>query len=230
MKRKIEVVMSVILLVAAAAAAPKSAHYVMNMKAEKAKTCICIDSGHGGDDPGKVGAQGAKEKDINLQIALKLKEQLEEQGLEVVMTREEDTDLADEGASSRKASDMQNRVKIVEEADPAVTVSIHQNSYTDSAVKGAQTFYYGESAEGKALAEILQESLIQNLDPSNRRAAKANESYYLLKKTPTPTVIVECGFLSNPEEEQKLQDGDYQEKIADAICMGLLTYLRQREN
>ncbi len=226
MKRRIEIIMAVVLLAAAAAAAPRSARYVMNMKAETTKTCICIDAGHGGSDPGKVGTQGTKEKEINLQIALKLKDRLEEEDIEVVMTREDDADLADAGASSQKVSDMRNRVKIIEEADPAATISIHQNSYTDSSVKGAQTFYYGGSAEGKLLAETLQESLIQNLDPSNHREAKANESYYLLKKTPTPTVIVECGFLSNPEEESKLQEEDYQDSIVDAVCEGLLSYLQ----
>ena len=109
-----------------------------------------------------------------------------------MMTREDDADLADKKASSQKVSDMRNRVKIIEDADPVVTISIHQNSYTNSSVKGAQTFYYGESAEGKLLAETLQKSLIENLDPANYGEAKANESYYLLKKTPTPTVIVEC--------------------------------------
>lgn len=146
--------------------------------------------------------------------------------MKVVMTREDDADLADKKASSQKVSDMRNRVKIIEDADPVVTISIHQNSYTNSSVKGAQTFYYGESAEGKLLAETLQKSLIENLDPANYREAKANESYYLLKKTPTPTVIVECGFLSNPDEELKLQKEDYQGKIVDAICEGLLAYLR----
>lgn len=222
--------MAVVLIVAAAVVAPRSARYVMNMKAEAAKICICVDAGHGGDDPGKVGMEGTKEKDINLQIAQKLKERLEKEGIEVVMTREKDEDLSDENATSQKVSDMRNRVEIIEKADPAVTISIHQNSYTDSSVKGAQTFYYGESVEGKALAEALQESLIQNLDPTNHRAAKANESYYLLKKTPTPTVIVECGFLSNPEEEIKLQNDEYQNQIVEAICEGLLTYLDERSD
>lgn len=226
LKRRIEIIMAVVLLAAAAVIAPRSARYVMNMKAEMAETCICIDAGHGGDDRGKVGTQGTKEKEINLQIAIKLKKRLEKEGMKVVMTREDDADLADKKASSQKVSDMRNRVKIIEDADPVVTISIHQNSYTNSSVKGAQTFYYGESAEGKLLAETLQKSLIENLDPANYREAKANESYYLLKKTPTPTVIVECGFLSNPDEELKLQKEDYQGKIVDAICEGLLAYLR----
>ena len=222
--------MAVVLIVAAALIAPKSARYVMNQKVKSEKYCICLDSGHGGDDPGKIGVGGTKEKDINLQVALKLKEKLEKAGFEVVMTRETDTDLAEEGASSHKVSDMRKRCEIIEETKPVMTVSIHQNSYTDSAVKGAQTFYYGESAEGKALAEVLQAKLVEKLDPSNHRTAKANESYYLLKKTSTPTVIVECGFLSNPEEEKKLQEEKYQEQVADAVCEGIKEYLEDTKS
>lgn len=151
--------------------------------------------------------------------------------MEVVMTREDDISLAEEGASSAKVSDLKKRVEIIDGADAALAVSIHQNSYTDSAVSGAQVFYYGDSAEGKLLAEALQQNLIDNLDPSNTRAAKANESYYILKKTSIPTVIVECGFLSNPEEEALLSDEAYQEKIVEAVYEGIVDYLgRNTEN
>ncbi|MCC8029599.1 MAG: N-acetylmuramoyl-L-alanine amidase [Lachnospiraceae bacterium] len=183
---------------------------------------------HGGDDPGKVGVSGTKEKDINLDIAIKLRDALEELGYEVVMTREEDESLADEDAESVKVSDLKNRVALIEETAPALAVSIHQNSYTDSAVSGAQVFYYGDSAQGEALAEALQRSLIENLDPSNTRAAKANESYYILKKTSVPTVIVECGFLSNPTEEALLGAEDYQVRLVEAICGGISDYLGLR--
>lgn len=216
-----------VILIAAAAAAPRSVRYVMNMKAQKEDICICVDAGHGGGDPGKVGVSGVQEKDVNLRIALKLKTALEKEGYRVVMTREDDTDLADDGAGSRKVSDMRNRCERIREAGPALTISIHQNSYGDSSVKGAQVFYYGSSTEGKALAEALQESLIRVLDPDNHRAAKANESYYMLKKTSVPTVIVECGFLSNPEEEADLQNSDYQEKVVKAVCDGVKEYLSQ---
>lgn len=186
---------------------------------------------HGADDPGKVGVSGTEEKDLNLEIALQLKDYLVEQGMEVVMTREDDISLAEEGASSAKVSDLKKRVEIIDGADAALAVSIHQNSYTDSAVSGAQVFYYGDSAEGKLLAEALQQNLIDNLDPSNTRAAKANESYYILKKTSIPTVIVECGFLSNPEEEALLSDEAYQEKIVEAVYEGIVDYLgRNTEN
>ena len=115
--------------------------------------------------------------------------------------------------------------KLIEEKKPDLVVSIHQNSYTEEYVNGAQVFYFGQSAEGKELAETLQESLREHLDPENDRMAKANESYYLLKKTPTPTVIVECGFLSNTEEANLLITEEYQDKVAEAIKDGILTYL-----
>ena len=120
---------------------------------------------------------------------------------------------------------MQKRCQIIADANPAFTVSIHQNSYTTEDIKGAQVFYYGQSENGKRLADVLQEHLISEVDPQNTRVAKANESYYLLKKTPTPTVIVECGFLSNPIEAELLLQDDYQDQLVNAIYTGIKTYL-----
>jgi len=219
--------MAVVVMAAAIFAAPKSAQYVTSMKAETRPAVIVIDAGHGGNDPGKVGVSGTNEKDINLEIAVKLRDVLEDQGFEIVMTREEDKSLADEDVSSEKVSDLKNRVDIIEQTAPVLAVSIHQNSYTDSAVSGAQVFYYGDSVQGEALAEALQQSLIENLDPLNTRAAKANESYYILKKTSAPTVIVECGFLSNPTEEALLCSEDYQSRIVESICEGIFVYLEE---
>ena len=122
---------------------------------------------------------------------------------------------------------MQKRCKIIEDSNALFTVSIHQNSYTSPEIQGAQVFYYGQSENGKKLAEILQTALIEQVDPDNHRAAKANESYYLLKKTPTPTVIVECGFLSNQSEADLLLTEDYQSKLAHAIYLGILSYLEE---
>ncbi|MCD8324141.1 MAG: N-acetylmuramoyl-L-alanine amidase CwlD [Clostridiales bacterium] len=227
LREKAELVMAVVLIAAAILVAPRSAEYVMSMKAKTAATVVVIDPGHGADDPGKVGVSGINEKDLNLEISLKLREYLEEEGIRVVMTRTEDVSLAESDAQSVKVSDLKRRVEIIEEAQAALAVSIHQNSYTDSSVSGAQVFYYADSDEGAALAGILQESLIENLDPSNTRAAKANTSYYILKKTSVPTVIVECGFLSNAREEALLSEEDYQEKAAQAICEGIRKYLGQ---
>ena len=186
--------------------------------------CIVVDAGHGGADPGKVGINDILEKDINLSVALLLAEKLESAGISIVLTRDADVDLAN-GASNFKSADMRNRCALITEANPIFTISIHQNSYPAENVTGAQVFYYTQSAEGKALATTLQNSLITNVDPSNRRQPKANDSYYLLKKTPTPTVIVECGFLTSPSESALLVTPEYQEKLVNAICLGILEYL-----
>lgn len=229
MKKKLELTMGICLILAAFLLARQGAILVTNDHAKEKKICIVVDAGHGGSDPGKVGVNDALEKDINLELALKLKKLLEQKDVEVVLTRDSDVGLYSEDANNKKADDMQKRCKIIADADPVFTVSLHQNSYTSPEVKGAQVFYYGQSATGKELAEILQESLITHVDPENTRTAKANESYYLLKKTPTPTVIVECGFLSNPTEAKLLLDSDYQDKLVRAIYMGIISYLEKEE-
>lgn len=229
MKKRIEVIMGVVLLVAAGFLAKRGAIYVQQSKVGEEKTCIVIDAGHGGTDPGKIGINGKKEKDINLQIAKELKKKLEKEGVEVVMTRESDEGLYNSSSRNKKVDDMKKRCKIIDEAKPVFTISIHQNSYPEEYVKGAQVFYYGQSQEGKELAEILQESMVQQLDKENHRTAKANESYYLLKKTESPTVIVECGFLSNSEEAKLLADKDYQKKVAEAIHTGIKKYLKEEK-
>lgn len=196
-----------------------------NVKTAKANRVVVIDAGHGGFDPGKVGINGALEKDINLEIAKKVKAFLEADDIQVVMTRESEAGLYEESDSNKKVQDMKKRINIIEEASPAVTVSIHQNSYHEEYVHGAQVFYYTASEEGKKLAKILQERLIEGVDKENTRVEKANNSYYLLKKTSTPIVIVECGFLSNREEADALTNELYQEKIAWAIHLGIIQYL-----
>lgn len=219
--------MSLCLLAAAFILAKQGAVLVQSEKAALEKICIVVDAGHGGSDPGKVGINGALEKDINLSIALKLKDLLEQREISVVLTRDSDAGLSPADATNKKAADMQKRCQIIADANPAFTVSIHQNSYTTEDIKGAQVFYYGQSENGKRLADVLQEHLISEVDPQNTRVAKANESYYLLKKTPTPTVIVECGFLSNQSEADLLLTEDYQSKLAHAIYLGILSYLEE---
>lgn len=191
----------------------------------RARPCVVVDAGHGGADPGKVSVDGSLEKDINLQIALKLRNFLEQQDVEVVLTRDSDAGLYDENASNKKVQDMKNRVSVIEERRPELTVSIHQNSYHEEYVHGAQAFYYANSEKSRELAERIQQVMAWELDKDNARQAKANDSYYLLKKTSTPIVIVECGFLSNYEEAQKLSSELYQEKVAWAIHMAILQQL-----
>ena len=195
------------------------------MEAKQAQ--VILDAGHGGSDPGKIGLNNLLEKDINLAIAKKLKVCLEKAGFEVVMTREADESVKGPEQGNKKSTDMRNRCAKIRETKPAMAVSIHQNSYPEEYVKGAQVFYYGESQEGKELAEVLQKSLVAELDKENHRTAKANESYYLLKKTESPTVIVECGFLSNSQEAELLSDAEYQQKVAVAISKGIENYLNE---
>jgi len=200
-----------------------------NVQTQDRKICVVIDAGHGGSDPGKVGINGANEKDINLQIAGYLRQYLEANDIEVVMTRESDEGLNDEDASNKKVQDMKRRIELIDETGPAITVSIHQNSYPEEYVHGAQVFYYTGSREGQALAQSIQEELVARVDPENKRQVKANDSYYLLKKTELPIVIVECGFLSNSAEAEKLCTEAYQKRVAWAIHMGILRYLNAQE-
>ena len=230
MKQRLELIMSVIVLVCACVLAKTSAVYVTGRQVERHKDCIVLDVGHGGFDSGKNGVNGELEKDINLQIALKLKKVLEDNGISVVMTREDDQGLYDENASNKKAQDLQRRCDMINDEKPLMTISIHQNSYTSPEIRGAQVFYYTTSSESQKLAETIQKTLIEQVDPENHREAKANDSYYLLKKTDSVIVIVECGFLSNPQEAEKLADEEYQQKMADAICIGVSQYLGSEGN
>lgn len=144
--------MGIVLLVVAGFLAKRGAVYVQQMKVEQEKTCIVIDAGHGGSDPGKVGIHGEKEKELNLEIAKKLQSLLEKEGFRVVLTREEDEGLYSDHARNKKVEDMKKRCEIIDDADPVFTISIHQNSYPEEYVKGPQVFYYGSSKEGENLA------------------------------------------------------------------------------
>lgn len=223
----LSVSMAVLLLASMALVGREAAIYAAgsNVKVEETVRCVVIDAGHGGDDPGKVGINGAWEKDINLQVAERLKLFLEANDIEVVMTRESDEGLYDADASNKKVQDMKRRIELIDETAPVLTVSIHQNSYPEEYVHGAQVFYYTGSREGRQLAEMIQNQLVEKADPENKRQVKANDSYYLLKKTGVPIVIVECGFLSNSAEAEKLCTPEYQDRIAWAIHMGILQYL-----
>lgn len=223
MRKKIELIMAVCLLISAFIVGRTIGAYASGDKIKEEKV-VLLDPGHGGFDPGKIGVDKSKEKDLNLQIAKKIKKQLEKKKITVFLTREDDTGLYDEGSSNKKVQDMRRRVEIINEKKPQLVISIHQNSYSDSAVKGAQVFYYSHSKEAKEAAEVMQKAL-KNLEKENRREAKANATYYMLKKTQPPTIIVECGFLSNPEEAAKLSDEAYQEKLAKTICKGTIEYI-----
>lgn len=197
--------------------------------AQIGKPCVVLDAGHGGEDPGKIGVNDILEKDVNLKIALLAKRYLELNDVNVVMTRETDSGLHDGNVSNKKVQDMKRRLEMIEHTAPTAAVSIHQNSYPEEYVRGAQIFYYTGSAEGQMLAERIQAQFLDKVDRENHRQIKANDSYYLLKKTSVPIVIAECGFLSNQAEAEALGQREYQEKVAWAIALGILQYLNTIE-
>lgn len=192
---------------------------------DDSKFTVVIDAGHGGFDSGKVGVDGTLEKDINLSIAKKLEELLTAADIHVILTRTEDNGLYEESSTNKKRQDMTNRASLMNQANADCIVSIHQNSYPQESIDGAQVFYYTGSEKGKTLAALIQDSLISRADPANHRVEKPNDSYYLLKNVSAPIVIVECGFLSNWAESKKLVDDTYQQKLAWAIHLGILQYL-----
>lgn len=193
---------------------------------EKEKKRIILDPGHGGFDPGKVGTlpDGTQvpEKVINLKVAKKLAAYLEANDYQVMLTRTEDQALELEGQGSKKAQDLKARVAMIEENHPSLVVSIHQNSFPQAKIKGAQVFYYQTSQEGFRLATSVQDSLRNLVEPENHRQVKPNNSYYLLKHVSAPIVIVECGFLSNPQECELLTQEEYISRVAWAIAMGII--------
>ncbi len=189
---------------------------------------VIIDAGHGGFDGGAVGVNGTVEKDVNLSISLALRDLLRISGCTVYMTRETDTDTADADVDSthaRKVSDMYNRLALIDAHPEAVTVCIHQNLYTESQYSGAQMFYSQNNPQSKTLAQCLQTAFVELLQPDNTREIKpAGKSLFLLYYSQSPTVLAECGFLSNPQEEALLSSSEYQYQIAITLYQGLLSY------
>lgn len=199
---------------------------ILNTIASKhSAPCIVIDVGHGGSDPGKVSTNGIKEKDINLEIAFYLRDYLIAEDYTVFLTRETDCSLYDENVSNKKISDLNNRIQFFKAKNADYVVSIHQNSFPDASVHGAQTFYFTGSEKGKAFAESIQSSLLK-IDDTNTRAAKSSNTYYLLKHSNIPSVIVECGFLSNADETARLTDSNYQKQVANAIKDGIISHIK----
>ena len=221
MKKKIELAILIFLIASLAVLNRNLEEQVSSDKITVQKNTVVLDAGHGGGDPGKVGVGDVVEKEINLQIAKKVKQLLKKEKVKVIMTREADTMLAGEESTGTKVADMKERVRIINEEAPQLAVSIHQNSYQDAVVHGAQVFYYSGSSEGEHAAKIMQNALL-SIDEDNTRQAKANDTYYLLKRTDVPTIIVECGFLSNAEDAENLCNEEYQDKVAEAICDGIL--------
>ena len=181
---------------------------------------LVLDAGHGGEDGGAVSLTGVAESGINLAITLRVDQLLGFCGAPPVVLREEDVSLHDQGADTlreKKASDLRNRVQAVEQVGDAVLLSVHQNTFTDKEYHGAQVFY-APTEGSQALAETMQEALRAALDPDGRQAKPIPDSVYLMNHVSCPAVLVECGFLSNPEEEALLRSGGYQTKVAAVLA------------
>lgn len=189
------------------------------------KKVIIIDPGHGGFDSGAVSLSGTREDELNLKVAKKLKQYLIEHDATVILTRE-----TDEGLASRKSEDMCKRVEIIRESNPDIVISIHMNKFPQTQYFGGQTFYMTGSEEGKKLAQSIQAKLLDNLIEGNNRQIKSASNFLILKAASAPTVIVECGFLSNEKEEALLKTDAYQDKIAWSIFNGILDYFAAKEN
>lgn len=189
---------------------------------------IIIDAGHGGEDGGAVGTDGTNEKDINLEIALKLNEFFSIMGYETRMIRTTDISIHSNGAETireRKVSDIRNRAAIMEKYENCLFISIHQNKFEDSRIWGAQTFYSPNDDASKTLAEFIQNSISSQIQKDNKRLIKeAGTSIYVLYNATKPAVMVECGFISNPEELSQLKTDEYQIKMAFSIMSGIINY------
>lgn len=205
----------------------KVADEAVSAEVSENELIVVIDAGHGGEDSGAV-ANSVLEKDINLEIALKLRDMLKASGIEVKMIRESDISIYDTASGTireRKVSDLKNRVEIVNSNKKNILVSIHQNKFEQSQYSGAQMFYSTNNNKSQVLAENIRKSITGLIQPENKRELKQGGSdIYLLNKATVPAVIVECGFISNEEEAKNLSDEEYQSKMAFAIYCGILEY------
>ena len=186
---------------------------------------VVIDPGHGGPDGGAVAADGTLEKEINFSVAQDLRDILYLLGFEVTMTRTGDTDIDPQGSTvrQRKVSDIRNRTALCNRGDLAV--SIHQNQFSQTQYSGTQVFYPPRSEESRQIAEAVQRSVVSLLQPDNRREVKAGAGVYLLEHATVPTVLVECGFLSNEAERERLKTASYQQAMAFAVAGGIAAAL-----
>ncbi len=193
------------------------------------RTCVIIDAGHGGVDGGATSCTGVLESEINLEIALRLDDLMHLIGLDTVMTRTADLSIHTQGQTiaAKKVSDLKNRVKIVNGEQDALLISIHQNYFEDSRYSGAQVFY-ASTSESNIFAKSLQTSFINTLNPGNNRKAKKASGIYLMEHINCTGVLIECGFISNREEEAKLRNADYQKKICAVIASQTSCYLQSK--
>lgn len=195
----------------------------------KVNQTVIIDAGHGGPDGGTSADDGTLEKDLNLQIAIKLNESLNSMGIKTVMIRTEDISVHDASANTirqKKVSDLKNRLKIINETNNSIFVSIHQNHFSDSRYSGTQVFYSKNNPQSSVLADCIRQSVISDLQKDNTRETKpSGTDIYLLYHAESPAVMVECGFLSNINESKNLKNENYQKELAFVLALGISDYL-----
>lgn len=191
----------------------------------KREHCIIIDPGHGGVDGGASSCNGILESQLNLEIALRLHDLLYFLGFDSKMIRTDDVSVhtAGESIAQKKVSDLKERVRICNETDGAILVSIHQNYFSDSRYSGAQVFYAG-SEQSRSFAKMMQTEMKRTLNTENTRESKKGQGIYLLEHIQCPGILIECGFLSNPEEEALLQSEDYQKKLCSVIAVNTVRF------
>ncbi len=204
--------------------------YVEAAAAGDEKPVIILDAGHGGEDPGAIGANGVLEKDLNLAVAFELKSGLEEKGYTVIMTRTEDKMLYTESENIkgiRKLSDLKNRCKFGAEYENALFISIHMNSFGASKYSGLQVYYAHDDSESRSLAEHVQTSVRTNLQPDNDRVVKDGKDIYVLRHNDANAILIECGFITNEAECEKLSEKEYQKELSFAIICGIIEYMNK---
>ncbi len=205
--------------------------YILSAANESDKKTVIVDAGHGGEDCGAIGNNGVYEKTLNLEIAILVAEKLSESGFTVIMTRTEDKLLYTEEENIkgiRKISDLKNRVKIAKQYPEALFVSIHMNSYPAHRYSGFQAYFNGKDPNSRTLASTIQKNVRDRLQPQNNRSIKDGGALYILKNSPTNTVLLECGFVSNDGECEKLCEKEYQKELSFAIVCGIIEYMENQ--
>lgn len=215
-----------IVFVGIASFTSKTVHAISTQTPLRRSFNVVIDAGHGGVDGGATSCTGVLESHINLQIALRLNDLMHFLGYETVMIRTEDVSIHTEGESiaAKKVSDLKQRLKIANETENAIYLSIHQNTFPDGKYSGAQVFY-ANNDESRKLAMTLQNELVHSLDPTSNRKSKKATGVYLMEHMQCTGVLIECGFLSNPSEEEKLRSEQYQKKLCCVIAASVSAFI-----
>lgn len=226
-KRKLMILLSIVMSIAIIAVFN---NVTTTFNDKNKNLCVVVDAGHGGEDGGSEGSLKIPEKEINLKVALFLKDILTKNSVDVIMTRETDTSLHTKGAEKlkqRKRSDLTNRKKIADDSNADMLVSIHMNHFTNSKYKGVQVFYQSGNEKSQQIALAIRDSIAEAIGDENPRQVLKIDEKMIVTQTRIPAVIVECGFLTNPVEEKMLVQEDYQNKLANGIATGILKFQNQ---